>query len=67
MIYVLAGITPRNMHLARSQIDHQCSDRALTVHGIDASYIMVADRVRQIDVVLLNGLQRLDGMRIGLT
>lgn len=57
MIRILAGISPGNMHLTRGQVDDQGRDRVLTVQRIDPFDIVVADRIRQIDVVLLDCLQ----------
>ena len=62
MIRVLAGISPGNMHLAQVQIDHQRGDRVLPVERIDAFDVVIADRVRQVDMVFLDRLQGLDGM-----
>ena len=62
MICILAGIAPGNMHFAGGQIDHQGADRALPVKGIDTLDIVIADRVGQVDMILLDRLQRLDGM-----
>ena len=57
MIGILAGIAPGDMHLPGGQIDDQGRDGALTIQWIDAYNIVIADRVRQIDVILLNRLQ----------
>ena len=62
MIRILTRIPPGNVHLAGSQIDHHGSDGALAIHGINACNVVIADRVWQVDVILLNGLQGLDGM-----
>ena len=56
MIRILARVPPGNMHLARRQIDHHGSDGSLAVEGIDACNIVIADRVRQVDVILLDSL-----------
>ena len=62
MIRVLAGISPGNMHLAQVQIDHQRGNCVLPVKRIDALDVVIADRVRQVDMVFLDRLQGLDGM-----
>ena len=62
MIRILARVAPGNVHLARRQIDDHRRDGALAVQRIDTLDIMIADRVRQIDMILLDGLQRLDRM-----
>lgn len=60
MIRILAGVAPGNVHFAGSQIDDHRGDGALAVEGIDTCNIMIADRVRQVDVILLDCLQGLD-------
>ena len=60
MIRILAGVAPGNVHLAGSQIDDPRGDGALAVEGIDTCNIMIADRVRQVDMILLDCLQGLD-------
>ena len=62
MIGILAGVAPGDMHLPRGQIDDQGRDGALTIQWIDTYNIVIADRVRQIDMILLDGLQCLDGV-----
>ena len=62
MIRILAGIAPGNMHLACSQVDDHRGDCALAVRGIDTLNVVIADRVRQVDMVLLDRLQGLDRM-----
>jgi hypothetical protein len=54
---VLTGISPTDVHLACSQIDHQGTDGLLSIQGIRPVDRVVADGVWQIDVILLNGLQ----------
>ena len=63
VICVLTRITPDNVHLARSQIDDQCGDSALAIKRIDTCNVMVADRVRQVNVILLDRLQGFDRVR----
>ena len=62
MIRILAWIPPGDVHLAGRQIDHHGGDGALAIHGVNAFNVVIADRVRQVDMILLNGLQCFDGM-----
>ena len=57
MIRILTGIPPGNMHFAGGQVDHHGGDGALTIHWINASNVVIADRVWQVYMILLNGLQ----------
>ena len=63
MIRVLAGIPPGNMHFTRGEIDHHGRDGVFPVKGINACDIMITDRVRQVNMILLDRLQGLDSMR----
>ena len=63
VICILAGVPPCNMHFSGSKIDHHGRDGILPVKRINACDIMVTDRVRQIDMILLDRLQGLDRMR----
>ena len=56
VIRILAWIPPGNVHLAGGQVNDHCRDGALAVHGINAFDVVIADRIRQVDVVLLYGL-----------
>ena len=56
MIRILAWIPPGDVHLAGSQVNDHGVNGALTVHRVDALDVVSADRVWQVDVVLLNGL-----------
>lgn len=60
MIRILARIPPRNMHLAGGQVDHHGCDGALAIHWVNTFNIVIADRVRQVDMIFLNGLQCFD-------
>ena len=62
MIRILARVAPGDVHLTRGQIDHHGRDRALAIKGVDACNIVVADRIRQVDMILLDRLQRFDRM-----
>ena len=62
MIRILAGVTPGNVHLAGSQIYDHRGDGTLAVEGIDAGDVVIADRVRQVDMILLDCLHGLDRM-----
>ena len=66
VIRVLARIAPADVHLARSQVNHQGVDGFLTVERVRPFDGMVANRVREVDMILLNGLQGFDGMRLAL-
>ena len=59
---VLTGIAPADVHLARRQIDHQGADGLLAIQGIGPLDGVIADRIGQVDVILLDRLQRLDGV-----
>lgn len=63
MIRILTRVAPGNVHLASGQIDDHGGNGALAVQGIDACNVVIADRVRQIDVILLDRLQGLDRVR----
>ena len=60
VVRVLAWISPGNVHLPGSQINDHGRDGAFAIQGIDAIDIVVANRVRQVDVIFLDRLQRLD-------
>ena len=60
MIRILTGVAPGNVHLAGGQIYDHRGNGALAVQGIDACNVVIADRVRQIDMILLDRLQGLD-------
>ena len=62
VICILAGIAPGDVHFAGSQVDYQRVDGFLAVKRVKAFDIVIADRVRNINMILLNGLQTLDGM-----
>ena len=57
MIRVLTWIPPGDVHFAGGQVDDHGRDRALPVERIDAVNIVITDRVRQIDMILLDRLQ----------
>ena len=56
VIRILAWIPPGDVHLAGGQVNHHRGNGALAIHGVDAFDVVIADRVRQVDVILLNGL-----------
>ena len=66
VIRIFAWIAPCDMHLTHGQINHQCVDGFLAVKGIEPFDVVIADRVRDVDMVLLNGLQTLDRVFIVL-
>ena len=66
VIRVLARIAPANVHLARCQVNHHGIDRFLAVERIGPFDGVIADRIREVDMILLNDLQSLDGMRLAL-
>ena len=57
VIRILAGIAPGDVHLARSHINDHRADCAFAVERIDSLDVMVADRVRQVDMILLDRLK----------
>ena len=59
MIIVLAGTTPRNGYLPRGEIHDHAGDGLLPVHGVNFMVGMIADRIRHIDMIPQDGLQRL--------
>lgn len=67
VIRILTGITPGDVHFARSQVDHHSIDRFLAVQ-IPATPIdgMVTNRIGEIHMVFLDGLQGLNGMFVSL-
>ena len=62
VIRVLTGIATGDVHLTRGQVDHQGRDRVLPVEWVDPIDVVVANGIRQVDMILLNRLQRLDVM-----
>ena len=60
VIGVLTGVSPGDVHLTRRNVNDHGGDRVLAVQRIDAFDVMVADRIRQIDVILLDGLHGFD-------
>jgi len=66
VIRVLARVTPANVHLARAQVNHHGIDGFLAIERVRPFDSVVADRIREIDMILLNDLQGLDGMRLAL-
>lgn len=63
VICVLARVAPCDVHLARGEINDEGGDRAFTIHRVNADDVVVADRVRQVHMILLDCLQRLDRVR----
>ena len=63
VVQILAWIAPGNVHLTCGQINDHRGDGALAIQWIDACNIVVADRVRQVDMILLDRLQCFDGVR----
>ncbi len=66
MIRVLARIAPADMHLTRGQINDHGVDGFFPVERIRPFDGMIANRIREVDVILLNGLQSLDRMTLAL-
>ena len=62
MIRILARIPPGYVHLAGGQVDDHGCDGALAIHRVNTFNVVIADRVRQVDMIFLNGLQGLDRM-----
>ena len=66
VVRVLARIAPADVHLTCGQVNHQGVDGFLTVERIRPFDGMIADRIREVDMILLNDLQSIDGMRLAL-
>ena len=66
MIGILARIAPADMHLTRRQVNHQRVDGFLAVERVRPFDGMIADRIREVDVILLNDLQGLDRVTLAL-
>ena len=62
MVRIFARIAPGDVHLARGQVNHHRSDRFLPIQRVILVNGMVADRIREIDMILQNSLQTLDRM-----
>ena len=57
MIRILAGIAPGDVHLTRGNVNDHGGNRVFAVQGVYAFDVMVANRIRQVDMILLDGLQ----------
>ena len=66
VICVLARVAPADVHLTRGQVNHHGIDGFLAVEWVRPFDGMIADRIREVNVILLNDLQSLDGMRLAL-
>ena len=66
MIRILAGIAPGDVHFARGQVEHHGIDRFLAVESIVLINGVIANGIREIYMVFLNALQRLNGMNFTL-
>jgi len=64
-ICILAGIAPSNVHLTHIQVNHHGIDGLLAVKRI-AFNVVIANRVRNVDMILLDGLQTLDSVFVVL-
>ena len=64
---ILAGITPADMHFARRQVNYHGIDGLLAVKRVGPINSVITNRIRVVDMILLNRLQTLDGMRLALT
>ena len=62
MIRILTRISPGNMHFTRGQIDDHCRDRVLAIERVYPINIVIANGVRQVDMIFLDGLQRMNRM-----
>ena len=56
VIGVLAGIAPANAHFARRQINDHGVDGFFAVERVGPLDVVIADRVWQVDMILLDGL-----------
>ena len=66
VICILARITPADVHLARRQVNHHGVDGFLAVERVRPFDGVITDRIREVNMILLNDLQGLDGMRLAL-
>ena len=66
MVCILTGIAPCDVHLAHGQVDHHGVDGFLAVEWVKPFDVVIADRVRHVDMIFLNGLQTLDGVLLVL-
>ena len=62
VIGILAWIAPGYVHFTRCQVNDEGCDRAFAVHRVDALDIVIANGIWQVDMVLLDPLERLDRM-----
>ena len=62
MIRILAWVAPADVHLARGQVNDQRGDGHLTIQWVAVFDGMITDRIGQVYVIFLNGLQGLDRM-----
>ena len=62
MVRILARVAPADVHLARRQVNDQRSDGHLAIQWVAVFDGMVTDRIGQIYVIFLNGLQGFDRM-----
>lgn len=66
MVCILTGVAPCDVHFAHGQVDHHGVDGFLAVERVQPFDVVIADRVRHVDVIFLNGLQALNGMLLVL-
>ena len=64
VVRILAGIAPGDVHFAGCQVDHYGIDGFLAVERVIDILGVIADRVRVVDMVTLDGLQCFDGMLV---
>ncbi len=57
VISILTWIPPGDVHLARGQVNDHGGDRIFPIERIDAVNVVIANRVRQIDMILLDRLK----------
>lgn len=57
MIRIRTGVTPCNVHRARGKVHHDRIDRFFSIQRIQIVFSMVANRVREVDVVPLDRLE----------
>ena len=62
VVGIFTWTTPGDMHLAGGQVDYHGSDGLLPVQRVVGVHGVIADRVGEIDMVALDGLQGLDGV-----
>ena len=66
VICIFTWVAPCDMHLAHGQVNDHGVDGLFAVKRVKAFDVVIADRIRNVDMILLDGLQALDGVFLGL-